>query len=555
MKKTILLLLISLGVNAQTLIKTKQIGDGLGTGSVVVTGGVGGSLTYSPVTAFISTVTAEPKLNGTGFVKSTGTVTSYDNTSYIPTTSISAFQPTVTGGYLTPSSTSTLTNKSGNISQWTNDANYATTTFIAGNYLTIANPAYTGTLTTGTLTYTDTGILAALQSSVNGYNQLIVQNTSNAANASANVIVSNNVGTATTNYGEFGMNSSAFTGTPIFSKPNAVYLTATSGDLMLGTISTNSIAIAANSASIPAIAISSLNAVSMPTLTVDSFSTSLTATTTGIQNNGSITTTTAIITPSIKGGTVSNASITITANTNATNTGTLTALRFLGGANGTVTAFNTLHNGNILVPSGRTFQGVGSGGSYVSLLDWTTGDNINIQGVQGSTDITFNPTSTSRFMIIKAAGRIGILGVASPGAALHIGAFGAAGSSNAPLKLTVAGSSLLATPEAGAMEVNTSGTLFWTPASSRYQLATCLTGSATLDFPSTLATAVSDLTLTVTGAAVNDPVILGVPNGAVTATASFFAWVSATNVVTVRFSPKGTEDPASGTFKATVNKN
>jgi len=88
-------------------------------------------------------------------------------------------------------------------------------------------------------------------------------------------------------------------------------------------------------------------------------------------------------------------------------------------------------------------------------------------------------------------------------------------------------------------------------------LARVLKGSATLDFGSTAAGAVTDLTITVTGAADGDVVSLGVPNVSVTATGRYFAWVSATNTVTVRFSPTilvGSEDPASGTFKVTVTK-
>ena len=79
-------------------------------------------------------------------------------------------------------------------------------------------------------------------------------------------------------------------------------------------------------------------------------------------------------------------------------------------------------------------------------------------------------------------------------------------------------------------------------------------GSASLDFPSTIAGAVSDLTITATGAAVGDPVFLGAPNGSVTTTATYWAWVSSANTVTVRFSPKATENPASGTFKIKVFK-
>jgi hypothetical protein len=90
--------------------------------------------------------------------------------------------------------------------------------------------------------------------------------------------------------------------------------------------------------------------------------------------------------------------------------------------------------------------------------------------------------------------------------------------------------------------------------SSRWRLygKNKLIASATLDFPSTAANAVSDLTITVTGALAGGLVTLAIPNGSVTATASFMAWVSAADTVTVRYSPKATEDPASGTFTVAV---
>jgi hypothetical protein len=82
-----------------------------------------------------------------------------------------------------------------------------------------------------------------------------------------------------------------------------------------------------------------------------------------------------------------------------------------------------------------------------------------------------------------------------------------------------------------------------------------LKGSATLDFPNTSSNGSSDLTITVTGAADGDVVGLGIPNASAT-TGVFFAWVSATNTVTVRFhnTSGGSTDPASGTFKVTVTK-
>ena len=85
---------------------------------------------------------------------------------------------------------------------------------------------------------------------------------------------------------------------------------------------------------------------------------------------------------------------------------------------------------------------------------------------------------------------------------------------------------------------------------------TMLSGSATLNFGSLGAHDYEDLNITVTGAALNDVVSLGLPNGSVAADAAFFAWVSDTNVVTVRCFNihNGTINPASGTFKAKVFK-
>jgi hypothetical protein len=112
------------------------------------------------------------------------------------------------------------------------------------NTSTTSGSAATGAYTYGTLGYSDSNNLAVLQSSVNAYNQLIVQNTNVGAAASADLTISNNNGTATTFYGNFGMNSSGWAGTAgtsTFSAPNVVYLTATSGDLALGTTTSNPI--------------------------------------------------------------------------------------------------------------------------------------------------------------------------------------------------------------------------------------------------------------------------------------------------------------------------
>ena len=79
-----------------------------------------------------------------------------------------------------------------------------------------------------------------------------------------------------------------------------------------------------------------------------------------------------------------------------------------------------------------------------------------------------------------------------------------------------------------------------------------LKASAALDF-NLSAVATQDLTITVTGAVVGDLVALGVPNGSVTDDTLFWAWVSATDTVTVRATRiAGVPNPASGTFTVVV---
>jgi len=79
-----------------------------------------------------------------------------------------------------------------------------------------------------------------------------------------------------------------------------------------------------------------------------------------------------------------------------------------------------------------------------------------------------------------------------------------------------------------------------------------LTASATLDFPSTIADASSDLTISVTGATVGKPVFIGGPLAS--GNTDYYAAVTAANVVTVKFSNNSasTVDPASASFTVKV---
>ena len=115
----------------------------------------------------------------------------------------------------------------------------------------------TGAFSYGTLGFSDTNILASFQSSANTYNQVVLQNTSAGTAASAELVVSNNLASASTYQGTFGMNSSGFTGSGSLNLASAVRLTATSGDLVLGTTTSNAIRFVTNSGATDAVTISS----------------------------------------------------------------------------------------------------------------------------------------------------------------------------------------------------------------------------------------------------------------------------------------------------------
>ncbi len=131
---------------------------------------------------------------------------------------------------------------------------------------TITGSTNIGPLGMGTLTWSDTNIFGSWQTSANSFAQLVLQNSNGGAAASTGYIVSNDLGTATTFYGEFGMNSSGFTGSGSFNLPSATYLTSTSGDLAIGTTTANGIHFLVNNSATDVFGISSAGVISGPGL-------------------------------------------------------------------------------------------------------------------------------------------------------------------------------------------------------------------------------------------------------------------------------------------------
>jgi hypothetical protein len=137
----------------------------------------------------------------------------------------------------------------------------------AGNYVANASTSgssSTGAFAYGTLSYSDINHILTMAASQNNYIQMEIQNTNTGAAASSDVIVGNNNTTASTYYGDFGMNSGGWAGTGAFTAPNNVYLTATSGDLAIGTTTSNQIRFAVNGGTTDALTIATTGAVTTP---------------------------------------------------------------------------------------------------------------------------------------------------------------------------------------------------------------------------------------------------------------------------------------------------
>lgn len=202
-------------------------------------------------------------------------------------------------------------------------------------------------------------------------------------------------------------------------------------------------------------------------------------------------------------------------------------------------AVTTLVNLECFVRNGVTHTG---GEFVVRLRDTGTGVITDRFHISSTGDLRLGGTSTISYRLHLQSGHayfaensytIGSLGIGttSPTARLHLPA-GTAAANTAPLKLT-AGTNLT-TPEAGAIEFD--GTdYFATSGSTRYKLSRSLNGSTTHDFGTIANNSSATTTISVTGAADGDyvlvtkPVANGWSNGE-----SYTAWVSGPDTVSVR---------------------
>jgi hypothetical protein len=117
-----------------------------------------------------------------------------------------------------------------------NGTTIGATTASTGAFTYISTSSFTST--TPTLSFNASNCPVAMGATVSGsYLQTVLQNKSGTAGASTNYVLSNDLGTDSTYYGEFGMNSSVYTsGTPadFFSLNNGVYFSSHDGDVTIG---------------------------------------------------------------------------------------------------------------------------------------------------------------------------------------------------------------------------------------------------------------------------------------------------------------------------------
>lgn len=128
--------------------------------------------------------------------------------------------------------------------------------------VTLATLANTSDLVVGgPLGFTDTGLASNFVATYNGYYQGTIQNLSNGSSATAEFIAYNDTATSTTNYAAMGINSSGYAGTGAINGPDHAFFVSGNTEIVIGTISNNSVHIVTNSSATDAMTINGVGAV------------------------------------------------------------------------------------------------------------------------------------------------------------------------------------------------------------------------------------------------------------------------------------------------------
>ena len=296
----------------------------------------------------------------------------------------------LTVGSTTIDATSSVINAGGNIvaASGTNTTTTTSGALVVSGGVGVSGNIYLGSnVFAGTLSYTDTNIKYMGQQNFNGYMQSILQNTNNGSAASSDFIVNNDQSTASTYYGDFGINSSGFSGSGSLNASNNVYLTATSSDLVLGTTTSNAIRFVINGGTTDSAIIGTSGNLYIPTSTNSTSATTGSIVTAGgigiaqdmyvggklyvggnttFINTTIINTTDTISAPTIQAGTIGNSGATFTGATYTVSGGIVPS------ANASVNIGNTaLYWNNVYAVN---FLGTSTTAKYADLAERYTSD-------------------------------------------------------------------------------------------------------------------------------------------------------------------------------------
>lgn len=227
------------------------------TGTFVVRGGVGisgnafigGTVVLTNTTSSINTGTGALSLAGglglagNAFIGGTTTILNTTSSTGNSTGALVVYGGTNIGGNAFIGGTVTITNLT------------ASGTTTSGALVVNGGAGFGGSVNIfgqlgvgGTLDYFASNLIAWFSSSVNSYSQVIAHNHSNGNSASTDFVVSNDLSTDTSTYGDFGINSSGWAATTSpFNTANSSYLISAGGDLVLGTVTANALKIAIGS--------------------------------------------------------------------------------------------------------------------------------------------------------------------------------------------------------------------------------------------------------------------------------------------------------------------
>jgi hypothetical protein len=150
-----------------------------------------------------------------------------------------------------------------------------TTSTGTGSVVLSQNPTFTGTanftnintatISVGTTTFIANNLLGSFSANSNTFAQFVIQNANTGTQSSVDFVVNNDRSTNDTYFGDFGMNSSGFSGPAVLDLPNAVYLYSQDSDLVVGTHTANTIHFVVNNGTTDAMNINSSGVVTLGT--------------------------------------------------------------------------------------------------------------------------------------------------------------------------------------------------------------------------------------------------------------------------------------------------